>query len=182
MQESSERRKAEVRLRRMPGRRKQQRDFHGNHFLISSENQIVSNDFTDLLYTPFSFICNPATTRLENVWRVFQVRQHQYKKEKAPSHLAIHIAQTRGHFLTSPHRIRDERRSLARPVRSRKLEREPGGERLHTVALNVVPIPHRKRDGHRHSRLELRVVRIAGLQAALDDHAPGRASVTATLD
>ncbi len=51
----------------MPGRRKQQRYFHGNHFLISSENQIVSNDFTDRLYTPLFFICNPLAPHFSTV-------------------------------------------------------------------------------------------------------------------
>src|SRR6476660_6930538 len=57
------------------------------------------------------------------------------------------------------------------PFSSRKLEREPGGERLHTVTLDIVAVPYRKRDGHGHSRLELHVVRIARFHRALHDYA-----------
>src|SRR6478609_5676910 len=68
------------------------------------------------------------------------------------------------------------------PFSSRKLEREPGGERLHAVTLDIVAVPHRERDGHGHSCLELRVVRIACFHRTLHDYAPGRAAIAAALD
>src|SRR6185503_1605537 len=63
-----------------------------------------------------------------------------------------------------------------------KLEGKPGRERLHAVTFNVVTIPHRKCDGHRHSRLKLGIVGITGFQRALHDHAPCRTRVSTTLN
>src|SRR6185369_16520128 len=68
------------------------------------------------------------------------------------------------------------------PFSSRKLEREPGGERLHSVTLDVVAVPHRERDGHGHPCLKLRVVCIACFHGPLHDDAPGRAAIAAALD
>src|SRR4030095_15471385 len=68
------------------------------------------------------------------------------------------------------------------PFSSRKLEREPGGERLHAVTLDIIAVPHRERDGHGHSCLELRVVRIPCFHRTLHDYAPGRAAIAAPLD
>src|SRR5690348_12877711 len=65
---------------------------------------------------------------------------------------------------------------------SRKLECEPGGERLHAVTLDVVAVPHRKGDRHGHPCLELHIVRIACFQCPLHDNAPGRAAIAAALD
>src|SRR5437867_7616728 len=77
---------------------------------------------------------------------------------------------------------RDTRRSLQTPLPLLKRQGKPGGESLHAVTFNVVTIPHRMRDRHRHSRLELGIVGITGFQRALHHHAPGWTSVSTTLD
>src|SRR5580765_2976581 len=77
---------------------------------------------------------------------------------------------------------RDTKWSLQRPLSRLQLQGKPGGERLHAVTFNIVTIPHRKGDRHRHSRLKLGIVGITRFQRALHHYAPGWTSVSTTLN
>src|SRR5512139_3707419 len=123
----------------MPRRREKQRNFHRRHFLISSENQIVSSKSMVRLYTPLFPICNPHPIGSQP-GREEYLDTRRWAERKSPGSLRRSRDADPGPFyLTTLDAIREERWSLRRPVGSRKLERKPGGERLHTIAFNVVP-------------------------------------------
>src|SRR5437867_13341618 len=61
------------------------------------------------------------------------------------------------------------------------MQGEPSGDRLHPVTLDVLAIPHGKRNRNRHAELELHVIGVLGLQRPLVHHTPRRTRAAPTL-